>query len=365
MMTDLDYMVRALQLAQRGLYTCHPNPRVGCVVVKNGTVVGEGWHQVAGGPHAEINALKQADTAAKGATLYVSLEPCSHKGKTGPCTEAVIKAGITRVVAALLDPNPKVSGRGAQRLRDAGIEVLVGLMAEEAAQLNRGFIMRMTRGRPWVRCKLAMSLDGRTAMANGASQWITGEEARADVHRLRAQSAAIISGIGTVLADDPSFTARIEGVTDQAPFKQPWRVILDPRLSTPPLARMFSEPGRTLLVTTSQEQEIVDELTSVGAEILYQPSEQQSIDLHALMSYLAEEEINEVLVETGATLSGGFLRAGLIDELIIYMAPHLMGNDARGLFNLPELTSLDQRIPLKIKDIRPIGSDWRISAEIA
>jgi diaminohydroxyphosphoribosylaminopyrimidine deaminase/5-amino-6-(5-phosphoribosylamino)uracil reductase len=358
------YMTQALRLAEKGMYTCHPNPRVGCVIVKDGEVVGEGWHEKAGGPHAEIVALKQAKKNARDATLYVTLEPCCHKGKTGPCTEAIIKAGVRCVVIAMHDPNPEVSGKGVDQLKHAGIEVIEGVLDEQAAALNPGFIMRMSHGRPFVRCKLAMSMDGRTAMASGESQWITGPEAREDVHRLRARSSAIISGIATILKDDPSLTVRLDELKDNKNFTQPRRVILDPRLSTPPFARVLKQDGETMIVTGSQEPEIVDALVEEGAEILYRPTDQDTIDLTAVMGYLAEIEANEVLMETGATLSGAMLRAGLIDELIVYMAPHLMGNRARGLFDLPQIESMEQRIPVKIHDIRAFGDDWRITATI-
>ncbi len=364
MNNDIKYMAQALKLAEQGLTTCHPNPRVGCVIVSEGEVVGEGWHEKAGGPHAEIVALKQAKKKAANSTVYVTLEPCCFKGKTGPCTQALIKAGVSKVVIAAIDPNPKVSGKGVEALKAAGLEVVQGVLTADAEALNPGFNLRMKEGRPFIRAKLAMSLDGRTAMASGESKWITGESARADVHRFRARSGAIISGIGTVLADDPSLTVRLEGVSDQKNFNQPLRVILDPRLSTPPFAKVLSKSDKALLVTANQDPDIVADLSDAGAEILYQPGQQDSIDLPALMTYLAELEINEVLLETGATLSGAMLQAGLIDELIIYMAPHLMGNNARGLFNLPGIDAMDDRIKLDIKDIRAFGDDWRITATV-
>jgi len=363
MKSDNEYMVQALQLAEKGMFTCHPNPRVGCVIVAN-DVVGEGWHEKTGGPHAEIVALKQAGKRAKGATVYVTLEPCCHKGKTGPCTKALINAGVSRVVIAMQDPNPEVAGQGITELREAGIEVETGVLEADARALNPGFIMRMSKGRPYVRSKLAMSLDGRTAMASGESKWITGEEARRDVQFLRACSSAIVTGIGTILADDPSMTVRINTLVDNKQFEQPLRIILDPRLSTPPSARILEQNGKTLIVTTSEEPEVVTDLTKAGAEILLQEGRQDTIDLHELMKYLAEEEVNEVLLETGATLGGAMLQAGLIDEFVIYMAPHLMGNDARGLFNLSGIESMDQRISLDIQEIRAIGKDWRITAKI-
>ncbi len=365
MKSDSEYMAQALKLAEKGMFTCHPNPRVGCVIVVDGEVVGEGWHEKAGGPHAEIMALRNAKKQATGAVVYITMEPCCHKGKTGPCTEALIKAGVSKVIMAMQDPNPEVAGKGVDDLRGAGIEVETGLLEADARALNPGFIMRMLKGRPYIRSKLAMSLDGRTAMASGESKWITGEEARRDVQFLRARSSAIVTGIGTILSDDPSMTVRINSLVENKNFTQPLRVILDPRLSTPPHARIIKQPGDTLIVTTSEEPEVVTDLANAGAEILYQEAgSQDTIDLHKLMSYLAEEEVNEVLLETGATLSGAMLQAGLIDEVIIYMAPHLMGNKARGLFNLTGIESMDQRIALDIQDIRAIGKDWCITAKI-
>ena len=357
---DRRHMARALQLAAQGMNTTRPNPRVGCVLVKDGEVVGEGWHQKAGEPHAEIHALKAAGERARGATAYVTLEPCCHHGRTPPCSEALIQAGVARVVAAMEDPNPQVAGQGLAQLRATGIATESGVLQAEAEALNPGFISRMRRGRPWVRSKLAMSLDGRTAMASGESQWITGKEARADVQRLRARSCAILTGAGTVLADDPSLTARVEGLADEL---QPLRVILDPYLSTPPEAKMLSLPGRTLILTTSDEDDVMAALLKAGAEVACIEGHGDAIDLNAVMDYLTELQVNEVLLETGATLSGAMLRQGLIDEMVFYMAPHLMGNQARGLFHLPGLEEMSQRIQLDIMDIRAVGADWRITAK--
>jgi diaminohydroxyphosphoribosylaminopyrimidine deaminase / 5-amino-6-(5-phosphoribosylamino)uracil reductase len=360
--TDIAMMSRALQLAERGLTSTDPNPRVGCVLALEGQVIAEGWHEVAGGPHAEIVALQQAGNAARGATAYVTLEPCCHHGKTPPCSEALIEAGVARVVAAMEDPNPKVAGEGLQQLRKAGIEVASGLLQAQAEALNPGFVLRMREHRPLVRCKLAMSLDGRTAMASGESKWITGAAAREDVQRLRARSSAIMSGIGTILADDPSLTVRdAEGMLAA---RQPLRVVLDPHLSTPTEARFLTQPGKSLIVTAVDEPELQEQLEKVGAEVIHLPNGADSIDLHALMGVLATREINEVLLETGAILSGSALRAGIIDELVIYMAPKLMGNGARGLFHTPGLESLADAVQLSISDIRAVGDDWRISATI-
>ncbi|MBD3671693.1 MAG: bifunctional diaminohydroxyphosphoribosylaminopyrimidine deaminase/5-amino-6-(5-phosphoribosylamino)uracil reductase RibD [Gammaproteobacteria bacterium] len=354
-------MARARQLAERGLTSTKPNPRVGCVIVRDGEVVGEGWHERAGAPHAEVHALYDAAEQAHGATVYVTLEPCSHHGRTPPCSEALIEAGVARVVVAMTDPNPQVAGQGLAKLRAAGIEAQSGLMQAEAEALNPGFISRMSRGRPWVRNKLAMSLDGRTAMASGESQWITSASARSDVHRLRAQSCAILTGAATVLADDPSLNARLEGF-DEA--DQPLRVVLDPYLSISPDAKMLSLPGPILILTTSQEEELIEPLAERGAKVVKLTGNGDAIDLHEVMAYLAELQVNEVLLETGATLSGAMLRQGLIDEMVIYMAPHLMGDQARGLFHLPGLQEMSQRIQLDIMGIRAVGEDWRIHARV-
>lgn len=359
---DIAMMSRALQLAERGLYTTDPNPRVGCVLVRDGKIVGEGWHAVAGGPHAEIEALNMAGEAARGATAYVTLEPCCHHGKTPPCSEALIKAGVSRVVAAMEDPNPRVAGQGMQQLAAAGIATSTGLLATQAEALNPGFVLRMRDKRPLVRCKLAMSLDGRTAMASGESQWITGAAARHDVHRLRARSSAIMSGIGTILADDPSLTVR--NPDDSLAERQPLRIVLDPHLSTPLVARFLKQPGHSLIVTATEEPELQEQLEQTGAEVIYLPQGPDAIDLHALMGVLAEREINEVLLETGAILSGAALRAGIIDELVFYMAPKLMGDGARGLFHTPGLEKLSDAVELSISDVRAVGDDWRICATV-
>ena len=358
---DFHHMARALRLAERGLYTTAPNPRVGCVLVRDGQVVGEGWHEYAGGPHAEVNALKAAGQAAAGATAYVTLEPCSHHGRTPPCADALIQAGVARVVAAMKDPNPRVAGEGLARLREAGITVVTGLLEDEAEGLNPGFVKRMRTGVPYLRCKLAASLDGRTAMASGESKWITSDPARRDVHRLRARSSAIMTGIGTVLADDPSLNVRLEGGETG---RHPLRVILDPRLSTPDTAGMLGLPGETLIATASDDEEPRERLEAAGAEVVRLAGGPDAIDLPALMRLLGEREMNEVLLETGATLSGAALRAGIIDELVIYVAPLLMGDAARGLFHLPGLDTLAQRIELDIRDVRAVGRDWRVTARV-
>lgn len=365
---DHGYMARALRLAARGLYTTDPNPRVGCVLVRDGAVVGEGWHERAGEPHAEVIALRAAGADARGATCYVTLEPCAHHGRTPPCTEALVEAGVARVVAAMEDPNPAVAGQGLARLRTAGIAVEHGLLAGQAEALNPGFLKRMRGGRPFVRCKLAMSLDGRTAMASGESQWITGPEARRDVQRLRARSSAILTGAGTVLADDPSFTVRAAELGEDEPaggLRQPLRVVVDPHLSTPPTTRMLSLPGSTLIITTSDDTAEADALLAAGAEVVRLPGTPDTVDLDAVLELLGQRGMNEVHLETGATLAGAMLRAGLVDELVVYMAPLLLGDGARGLFHLPGLASMADRVELEIVDLRAVGRDWRISARVA
>ncbi len=357
---DIEMMARALRLAEKGLYTTEPNPRVGCVLVKEDEIVGEGWHAVAGGPHAEVVALQQAGEGARGATAYVTLEPCCHHGKTPPCSEALIAAGVAKVIVAMEDPNPLVAGKGLAQLREAGIATASGLLQAQAEALNPGFVQRMRSGRPYIRSKLAMSLDGRTAMASGESKWITGPGAREDVHRLRARSSAIMSGIGTILADDPSLTVRLEGEA----LRQPLRIVLDPHLSTPEDARFLKQPGESLIVTACADEDAQERLRKAGAEVVCLPNGEDAIDLVALMTHLAEREINEVLLETGAVLSGAVLHAGIIDELIVYMAPKLMGDNARGLFHTPGLDELADAVALDIQDVRAVGDDWRITARV-
>ncbi|MFO8024996.1 bifunctional diaminohydroxyphosphoribosylaminopyrimidine deaminase/5-amino-6-(5-phosphoribosylamino)uracil reductase RibD [Thiohalophilus sp.] len=358
---DHRYMARALQLAERGLYTTDPNPRVGCVLVRDNAIVGEGWHERAGEPHAEIHALKVAGDAARGSTAYVTLEPCCHQGRTPPCSDALIKAGVSRVVVAMRDPHSQVDGGGISQLQAAGISVDSGLMEAQAFQLNPGFIRRMQRGRPWVRLKLAMSLDGRTAMASGESQWITGAAARQDVQHWRARSSAILTGVGTVLADDPSMTVRLEQTE-----RQPLRVIVDTNLSTPPGAKILQQPGQTVIMTCSEDEAAREELQEAGVVVTAVPQDgHNNVDLSAVLDQLGEMEINELHVESGATLGGSLIQTGLVDELIIYMAPTLLGDAARGLFHLPGLENMADRIQLQIKDIRAVGEDWRITAVLA
>ncbi|EIJ43690.1 riboflavin biosynthesis protein RibD [Beggiatoa alba B18LD] len=372
-MNQLDqyYMARALHLAERGLWSTDPNPRVGCVIVRDGEIVGEGWHEVAGEPHAEIYALQMAKEKAQGATCYVTLEPCCHHGRTPPCTDALIKAGITRVVAASTDPNPIVASKGIEQLNKAGIVVNVGVLGAQAEQLNAGFFMRMRRNRPYIRCKLAMSLDGRTAMASGESQWITSQDARRDVQGLRARSSAVMTGAGTILADNPRLSVR-ESELPQHLYKpkiirQPIRAIVDAHLSCMPPAHIFDKSSQTIVFTASRNETIKAMLTEAGAHVLSLPrGTTGDIDLQEMCYRLATDyHVNELLLETGATLSGSMLKAGLIDEIVIYMAPVLMGNKARGLFNLPEIELMKQRLNLHITDIRAVGCDWRITAQPA
>lgn len=357
---DYAYMARAIRLAKRGLYTTDPNPNVGCVLVRNDRVIGEGWHVVAGFGHAEIEALKQTESA-KGATAYVTLEPCSHHGKTPPCADALIDAGITRAVVAMEDPNPLVSGKGIQRLRVAGIEVDSGLLEQDARQLNRGFLTRMTTGRPFVISKMAMSLDGRTAMASGESKWITSAEARTDVHRLRAASSAMLTGINTVLADNPSLNARL----DDEEIKQPMRVVLDPQLKMPVNAKMADLPGNSLILCCSDNEQKKDALRQAGFEVRRISADTNlRVDLSEAFKYLGERQINQVLVEAGPVLNGALLAAGLVDEWVVYMAPSILGDEARGLFSLPGLKSMADKVNLKILDIRKIGVDFRVTFSV-
>jgi diaminohydroxyphosphoribosylaminopyrimidine deaminase/5-amino-6-(5-phosphoribosylamino)uracil reductase len=365
---DYHYMARAVRLARKGLYTTtHPNPRVGCVLVNDNKIVGEGYHRQAGEAHAEPNALAAAGDKARGATAYVTLEPCCHQGRTPPCTEGLIEAGVSRVVVAMQDPNPLVAGKGLERLREAGIEVACGLLEQEAAALNPGFIKRMAEGLPYVRCKLAMSLDGRTAMASGESQWITSDAAREDVHRLRARSAAVLTGIGTLQADDPAMNVRLSpeslGLDADLHTPQPLRVVLDPQLNTPPDARMLGLPGSVLIVCADEARLGAGPLEAAGAQVVTQPADGDRLDLSQVLAHLAQQEVNEVLLESGAVLAGAMLGEGLIDELVGYLAPHLMGSGARGLFNLPAIELMSQRIGLNITDLRQIGEDIRITAE--
>jgi diaminohydroxyphosphoribosylaminopyrimidine deaminase/5-amino-6-(5-phosphoribosylamino)uracil reductase len=360
--TDHAFMARALRLAQRGLYSTTPNPRVGCVMVRDGRVIGEGWHEKAGLPHAEASALAKivgAGETARGATAYVTLEPCSHFGLTPPCADALIEAGVARVVVAIQDPNPLVAGQGLARLAAAGIEVAGGLLAAEAEELNIGFVSRMTRGRPWLRLKVAASLDGKTALNNGTSQWITGPDARRDAHAWRARSCAVLTGIGTVRDDNPRLTVREVKTT-----RQPLRVVVDSRLETPPEAAVL-EGGNVLIAAAQDDATRNAALRARGAEIVLLPNAQGKVDLADLMQELGRRGINEVLAEAGTRLNGSLLREACVDELLIYQAPMLIGDAARGMFGLAELTDLAGARRLNIIERRAVGADFRIRARFA
>ena len=357
---DHQWMARALRLAERGLMTARPNPRVGCVIVRDGACVGEGWHARTGEAHAEVHALRAAGDAARGAIAYVTLEPCSHFGRTPPCCDALLEAGVAEVVVAMRDPNPTVAGNGLERLRQGGVRVREGVLEPGALALNAGFSRRMLRQRPWVRCKLAASLDGRTAMASGESRWITGAAARADVHRWRARSCAIVTGSGTVSADDPALTVRdVAGAADIPP---PLRVVLDSALTTPPSARLLAAPGPVLILTSSEDTGRRAALEAAGAEVERIATRSGGLDLQAVLELLARRQVNEVLVESGPTLAGAFLDGGWVDELIVYQAPHLMGHQARPLLRLPGLETMAGRRPLMLLDVRQVGNDIRIMA---
>ncbi|MFZ0501720.1 MAG: bifunctional diaminohydroxyphosphoribosylaminopyrimidine deaminase/5-amino-6-(5-phosphoribosylamino)uracil reductase RibD [Steroidobacteraceae bacterium] len=378
MFTDFDRraMARALELAERGLETTHPNPRVGCVIAQGEEIIGEGWHERAGEPHAEINALGAAGPGAAGATAYVTLEPCSHHGRTPPCVDALIAARLARVIFALEDPNPRVSGQGAEALRRAGIAAESGLLAAEAAELNPGFLKRMRSGRPWVRLKLAMSLDGRTALANGASQWITGPAAREDVQHWRARSSAILTAIGTVLADDPRLDVRLPAPASGHPRLQPLRVVLDARLQTPPGARMLTTGGTVLIMTAANHGENEGEfaarraqLVERGAAIEAVPTSEPGaapsagttrLSLSDVLDGLGRREINELWVESGARLAGELLRQSLVDELIVYVAPKLLGPQGRPLVEIDELEDLGHAPNFTVVESRQMGGDVRL-----
>ncbi len=355
MFSDQDrlFMRRALDLAEKGLYTTTPNPRVGAVIVKDGKIAGQGWHEQAGMPHAEIHAIKDAGSLCRDATLYVTLEPCSHHGRTPPCADAVVASGISRVVFAMQDPNPLVAGRGLKRLMDAGVNVECGLLEMEAMALNPGFVSRMKRGRPWVRLKIAASLDGKTALEDGTSQWITGDEARQDGHRFRARACAILTGIGTVLADDPRLTVR-----DVEISRQPLKIVLDSRLRIPEDAKIVG--GNLLVVAAEENPGKRKVLEKAGAEVVFLPDEKGSVDLHALLNELGRRGINELHVEAGEKLNGALLEAGLVDEFVFYLAPCLLGKRAKGMFDIPALQKMEDRHALEISDVEMLGKDLRI-----
>jgi diaminohydroxyphosphoribosylaminopyrimidine deaminase / 5-amino-6-(5-phosphoribosylamino)uracil reductase len=353
---DNEFMARALQLAERGLYTTTPNPRVGCVIVRDGAVVGEGWHERAGGPHAEVVALQAAGERARGATAYVTLEPCHHHGRTPPCDDALIAAGIARVVAAMHDPDSRTAGQGMAQLERAGVSTDAGVLENAALTLNRGFVSRITRGRPWARMKIAASLDGKTALLNGSSQWITGEQARNDGHHWRARACAVLTGIGTVLDDDPRLTVRAV-----ATWRQPLRVVIDSRLELPPRARIL-EGGGVLIACATADPVKAAPLREAGAEIVVMPNAAGKVDLPALLEELGRRGINELHIEAGHKLNGSLINEGCVDELLLYLAPCLIGARASGMADLPELTDLAARRKLRIDDLRMVDGDIRILA---
>jgi diaminohydroxyphosphoribosylaminopyrimidine deaminase/5-amino-6-(5-phosphoribosylamino)uracil reductase len=355
---DRRFMARALELAGRGLYTTTPNPRVGCVIVKDGSIAGSGWHEAAGRPHAEINALREAGEKARGATLYVTLEPCCHHGRTPPCTDAVIQAGVARVVAAMQDPNPIVSGNGFARLSSAGVEVAQGLMQEEARELNIGYVTRMAQGRPWVRMKVAATLDGRTALANGTSQWITGEASRRDGHHFRARACAVLTGIGTVMDDDPEMNVRYV----ETP-RQPLKVLVDSRLEVPEGARILAH-GPVIVAAARADKAKAEALRARGVEVLLLPNPHGKVDLPELVRELGRRGMNEVHVEAGTRLNGSLLREGCVDELLVYLAPSIIGDTGLGMFSLPALSDLAQRTRLSVREVGRVGEDIRVIARL-
>lgn len=364
---EIEFMQRAIALSEKGVYSTKPNPTVGCVLVKEGRVIGEGWHSQAGQPHAERVALAQAGDKAQGATAYVTLEPCSHIGRTPPCADGLVEAGVVKVIVAMLDPNPLVSGRGIRKLTEANIQTKTGLLAEQAEAHNLGFIRRMLHNLPFVRLKMASSLDGRTAMANGESQWITGEEARLEVHRMRALSGALITGIGTVLADDPSLTVRLP--TEELSAMNltienchPLRVVLDPHLSMPLDARMLTLPGRTIIMTSREAVEANPELVELfyaqQVDLVAVASQDDRLEIRSVLSYLAQEEqINDVMVESGGIVAGAFIESGLVNELYCFIAPSLLGDQAKPMFVLPSVEAMADKIQLKVHSVESFGED--------
>ncbi|MGH8539123.1 MAG: bifunctional diaminohydroxyphosphoribosylaminopyrimidine deaminase/5-amino-6-(5-phosphoribosylamino)uracil reductase RibD, partial [Stenotrophobium sp.] len=369
------WMARAMQLAERGRCTTQPNPRVGCVIVQSGEIVGEGFHERAGEPHAEVHALRIAGERARGAEVFVTLEPCNHTGRTPPCVDALIAAGVRKVVAAMQDPNPQVAGQGIARLKTAGIEVECGLMQKQAESLNRGFVSRMTRGRPFVTLKLAASLDGRTAMASGESKWITSEEARVDVHRLRAEAGAVLTSSATVLADDPELTVRLSsfdkaqdrssalrqgsGQVSRLPLRQPDRIVLDAQARVPAAAKVWNAGARRIQLVSKKGLSAASSMNSEVEVMAVEVSADGRISIPAALKILGEQQVNEVLVECGPTLAGSFLQSGLVDELVLYLSPCLLGDAARPLARLPGLEQLDQRVQLRWLETRMIGPDLR------
>ena len=359
---DQYWMAQALQLARKGLYSTDPNPRVGCVVISKQALFSQGWHEFYGGPHAEINAIEKVSIPAA-SEFYITLEPCSHQGKTPPCVDAIIDLKPARVIIAMQDPNPLVAGCGIERLETAGIKVEVGVLESEARALNAGFVSRMERNRPFLRIKMAMSLDGRTALANGISQWITGEAARLDVQRLRAQSSAILTSVATIITDDPSLNLRLNEseLGQTVAVRQPVRVVLDTKLQLTGKEKIFTTGGSIWVYTLNNNEADLARLTEAGAEVtVFENSNSGKIDLSRLMAHLAKREVNQVHSECGATLAGALIQQQLVDELVVYIAPQLLGNRSRGLFDLGEITKMDARINCRIDEIRKVGEDIRL-----
>ncbi|MEE9447659.1 MAG: bifunctional diaminohydroxyphosphoribosylaminopyrimidine deaminase/5-amino-6-(5-phosphoribosylamino)uracil reductase RibD [Arenicellales bacterium] len=356
--TDHSYMARALRLAELGRYSTQPNPRVGCVIVKNNQIIAEGFHQQAGKAHAEIHALNLAGEGVKDADIFITLEPCSHQGKTPPCVDALIQAQPKRVIIAMQDPNPLVSGKGINKLSAHGIETVVGIGEAEARRLNRGFIQRMEKARPFVTLKLATSLDGRIAMKSGESTWITSDAARTDVHRMRLMHGAVITGINTVLADNPQLTARLSDKDLPDYFRsnrQPVRVVLDSENRFPANAVMLETEGQTWQVTAQKTE------GSVADRQVILPLAHGRIDLDTLLEYLAQQEINDVMVEAGGILAASFIKAGLVDELVVYQSPDIMGASAQPMINLPEILQMNEKIQFEYQEVRKIGRDLKLT----
>jgi len=353
-------MARAMQLAARGQYTAHPNPMVGCVLVRDGEIVGEGWHELSGEAHAEVNALNAAGDRAAGATAFVTLEPCAHEGKTPPCAPALVEAGIAEIIIATCDPFPEVGGKGIAMLESAGIAVRTGLMGEAAAELNRGFLSRVERGRPYVRLKVGASLDGAIAMSSGESHWITGPDARVDVQRLRARSGAILTGIGTVLADDPSMNVRHEELDTAG--RQPLRAVLDSELRMPLSSGMLDLPGTTIVYCANNtgRQPLID----AGAEVVMVNARDHYVDAAAVLADLAKRQVNDVLVEAGPAVTGNLLSRKLVDELVIYQAPHIMGSETMPMFRTPGWQALSDRLTVEVADLRRVGRDIRVTVRV-
>ncbi len=353
---DQVWMKKAIDLAEKGLFSTTPNPRVGCVIIKNNVLVGEGWHKKAGRPHAEIMALKMAGKKAKGATLYTNLEPCSHQGQTGPCADQIIKAGLSRVVCGMSDPNPRVDGTGKKKLEQAGISVQMDVLNKEAVNLNLGFVKRMKYGKPWIRVKVAAGLDGKTALENGQSKWITSLESRVDVHNWRARSCAIVTGIGTLDADDPQLNVRLVD-TD----RQPLKVITDSNLRVSKKSKIFKE-GNVLVATACDDHDKIKEFIDLGIEVLSFPDKRGKVDLNGLMKELGRRQFNEVMVEAGSRLHSAFCKDKLIDELLIYFAPKVLGERGSGMFDLGPVVDMKNILEFDLQEVRQIGNDIRIRA---